>query len=266
MSLGKLKSNNNNNRIEKPKFESEQTIIDNMNGSDYPIVRRRISKACNYCRQRKIKCNGNTPCLNCKNHQIECTYSKTIRKKKKPTTKKLTLQDLEKRMNKMDSKFELLNDKLTSILSILSKNNLTEGTKTEIKDDDNNIENDAGIISSEDEEDYDEDEDDQQSIDDESQHLQSPLSNYSSSESSSINNEYNMESAPQLINSTNIDQNFIPQLSGGYNILGNDQFENNNGSGISGFDLGLGHLDNKNNYLYDLPIMETQIDGQGDVF
>lgn len=243
-------------KLKSHKIEKPEAIDDNMNNSDtYPIVRRRISKACNYCRQRKIKCNGNSPCLNCKNHQIECTYSKTIRKKKKPTTKKLTLQDLEKRMNKMDSKFELLNDKLTSILSILSKNNLTEDTSKSIN-------NNESIMSSEDEEseeDEEEDyEDEVQSID-ESNNLQSPLSNYSSS-NSEISNEYNMESVPQY----NIDQNFIPQLSGGLfnNFLNNDGVGNN----TTGFDLGLNHLDNKNTYLYDVPIMGSQIDGTSDVF
>lgn len=255
MTLGKLKTSN---RIEKPttmdSTSSSSSVLSAVSGN-YPIVRRRISKACNYCRQRKIKCNGNTPCLNCKNHQIECTYSKTIRKKKKQTTKKLTLQDLEKRMNKMDQKFDLLNEQLSTVLNILADNKLglkNHGSKSnKVKQE--QIDESASITSSdEDEEDNYEDEeleDDEDILDehpdeayeeqedhDEFIHQQqpqlpqhnylSPLSNSSHSESVSSNdsNDFNynyVDSSANGLNNFNtqgFDASIVPTLGGSYTL------------------------------------------------
>lgn len=89
------------------------------------LARRRISKACNYCRQRKIKCNGEMPCSNCDNHSIECVYTKTMTKKKRVPVKKLTIQDVEKKVTIMESKLDTLNEVLSSILTVLNEKRLT---------------------------------------------------------------------------------------------------------------------------------------------
>ncbi|CUS22920.1 LAQU0S07e03202g1_1 [Lachancea quebecensis] len=36
--------------------------------------RSKVSRACNNCRRRKIKCTGATPCLNCQTYKCECIY------------------------------------------------------------------------------------------------------------------------------------------------------------------------------------------------
>ena len=36
--------------------------------------RLRVQKACELCKKRKVKCDGNKPCLNCSKHQKECRY------------------------------------------------------------------------------------------------------------------------------------------------------------------------------------------------
>lgn len=36
---------------------------------------RYISIACNECKRRKIKCNGQTPCQRCGNLSLDCQYS-----------------------------------------------------------------------------------------------------------------------------------------------------------------------------------------------
>lgn len=36
---------------------------------------RYISIACNECKRRKIKCNGETPCQRCGNLGLECLYA-----------------------------------------------------------------------------------------------------------------------------------------------------------------------------------------------
>ena len=98
-----------------------------VDGSEMHLVRRRISKACNYCRQRKIKCDGSSPCTNCHSHQIDCVYTKTITKKKRAQpAKKLTLHDLEKRVNKMQSQMDTMNSTLSAILKVLNDRKLSD--------------------------------------------------------------------------------------------------------------------------------------------
>ncbi|KAH8422477.1 Zn(II)2Cys6 transcription factor [Aspergillus melleus] len=43
----------------------------------------RISKACQECRKRKIKCNGLEPCKTCQLRNTPCTYREVIRQRKK---------------------------------------------------------------------------------------------------------------------------------------------------------------------------------------
>ncbi|PLB46558.1 C6 zinc finger domain protein [Aspergillus steynii IBT 23096] len=43
----------------------------------------RISKACQECRKRKIKCNGHEPCKTCQLRNTPCTYREVIRQRKK---------------------------------------------------------------------------------------------------------------------------------------------------------------------------------------
>lgn len=37
--------------------------------------RSKVSKACDNCRKRKIKCNGKFPCASCEIYSCECTFS-----------------------------------------------------------------------------------------------------------------------------------------------------------------------------------------------
>lgn len=39
------------------------------------ITHRRVPAACNFCRMRKLRCDGNTPCRQCARRMIECVYS-----------------------------------------------------------------------------------------------------------------------------------------------------------------------------------------------
>src|SRR5450432_3161711 len=42
-----------------------------------PLARRRVAQACNSCKKRKERCDGQAPCGNCKAHQREdtCAYT-----------------------------------------------------------------------------------------------------------------------------------------------------------------------------------------------
>ncbi|KAI5951290.1 hypothetical protein KGF54_004364 [Candida jiufengensis] len=38
--------------------------------------RKKVSRACDVCKRRKMKCDGKSPCLYCQNKQLKCAYSK----------------------------------------------------------------------------------------------------------------------------------------------------------------------------------------------
>lgn len=45
--------------------------------------RWRISKACQQCRRRKIRCDGGEPCQHCKQKKLECEYRGFVRQRKR---------------------------------------------------------------------------------------------------------------------------------------------------------------------------------------
>ncbi|KAI9265986.1 hypothetical protein BY458DRAFT_490804 [Sporodiniella umbellata] len=48
--------------------------------SDFPLKRHKVSKACELCRAKKMRCNGKTPCQRCESHKTTCVYrDKTLR-------------------------------------------------------------------------------------------------------------------------------------------------------------------------------------------
>ncbi|KAF9398064.1 hypothetical protein BGX21_008215 [Mortierella sp. AD011] len=69
-------------------------------GGSAPIKRKRLTQACDPCRKKKIKCNGNKPsCGNCAKLDIQCTYLPSM-KKRGPRQGYIEL--LEKRLDKME--------------------------------------------------------------------------------------------------------------------------------------------------------------------
>ena len=51
--------------------------------AESPSPNFRIPKACQECRQRKIKCNGENPCKTCQLRRAPCVYREVIRQRKK---------------------------------------------------------------------------------------------------------------------------------------------------------------------------------------
>ncbi|KAL2212105.1 hypothetical protein CC79DRAFT_1329414 [Sarocladium strictum] len=43
-------------------------------------ARRRIPNACRICRQRKVKCDGNSPCTNCVSRGNDCLFDAVEKK------------------------------------------------------------------------------------------------------------------------------------------------------------------------------------------
>ncbi|KAG7717171.1 hypothetical protein KL949_002433 [Ogataea haglerorum] len=96
---------------------------------------KRASKACDFCRSKKIKCDGESFCKNCKNHNIECTYMYVSKKRSSRRRKSANMsdfsesesaisetnklrhrngvsKDLEGRLNKLESMVHALLNKL----------------------------------------------------------------------------------------------------------------------------------------------------------
>jgi hypothetical protein len=69
--------------------KSDQDLDDQMDGNpdapSQPIQkRRRVTRACDECRRKKIKCDGKQPCTHCSVYSYECTYDKPSNRRRNP--------------------------------------------------------------------------------------------------------------------------------------------------------------------------------------
>ncbi|RDX43515.1 hypothetical protein OH76DRAFT_1487785 [Lentinus brumalis] len=57
-------------------------------GSAQNAKKRRIQRACDMCRRKKIRCDGaqmpNNRCSNCVSYRLECTYVEAAKKRGPP--------------------------------------------------------------------------------------------------------------------------------------------------------------------------------------
>ncbi|KAL9129984.1 MAG: hypothetical protein Q9217_001706 [Psora testacea] len=66
---------------QNPKPQSQLTGSDSL-----PIQkRRRVTRACDECRKKKIKCDGKQPCTHCSVYSYECTYDQPSNRRRNPT-------------------------------------------------------------------------------------------------------------------------------------------------------------------------------------
>ena len=96
------------------------TILDfnfdtDMNGQDHDgpdnetndAKRRRIARACDMCRKKKIKCDGKMPaCGHCINYKTECIFT-LVEKKRNPPKGAKYIEGLENRLGRMESLLKL---------------------------------------------------------------------------------------------------------------------------------------------------------------
>ncbi|KAI9822020.1 MAG: hypothetical protein M1832_003192 [Thelocarpon impressellum] len=69
--------------------------------------RRRIAKACDMCRKKKIKCDGKMPsCTHCINYKTECIFTQ-VEKKRNPPKGAKYIEGLENRLGRMESLLKL---------------------------------------------------------------------------------------------------------------------------------------------------------------
>lgn len=69
--------------------------------------RRRIARACDMCRKKKIKCDGKAPkCSHCENYKTECHFTQ-VEKKRAPPKGAKYIEGLENRLGRMESLLRL---------------------------------------------------------------------------------------------------------------------------------------------------------------
>lgn len=69
--------------------------------------RRRIARACDMCRKKKIKCDGKMPaCTHCINYKTECIFTQ-VEKKRQPPKGAKYIEGLENRLARMESLMRL---------------------------------------------------------------------------------------------------------------------------------------------------------------
>ncbi|KAF2758056.1 hypothetical protein EJ05DRAFT_500573 [Pseudovirgaria hyperparasitica] len=69
--------------------------------------RRRIARACDQCRRKKIKCDGKQPsCTHCQNYKTECVFTQ-VEKKRQPPKGAKYIEGLENRLGRMESLLRL---------------------------------------------------------------------------------------------------------------------------------------------------------------
>ncbi|KAF8251868.1 hypothetical protein K440DRAFT_647294 [Wilcoxina mikolae CBS 423.85] len=69
--------------------------------------RRRIARACDMCRKKKIKCDGKLPaCTHCVNYKTECVFT-VVEKKRNPPKGAKYIEGLENRLGRMESLLKL---------------------------------------------------------------------------------------------------------------------------------------------------------------
>ncbi|KAL4906244.1 hypothetical protein BDW74DRAFT_151565 [Aspergillus multicolor] len=63
--------------------------------------RRRVTRACDPCRQKKIKCDGKLPCTHCTVYSYECTYDQPSNRRRNPAPQ--YVEALESRLHKAEA-------------------------------------------------------------------------------------------------------------------------------------------------------------------
>ena len=80
---------------------------DNDGGETRDAKGRRIARACDMCRKKKIKCDGKMPnCSHCENYKTECIFT-PVEKKRAPPKGAKYIEGLENRLGRMESLLRL---------------------------------------------------------------------------------------------------------------------------------------------------------------
>ncbi|KAL2043161.1 hypothetical protein N7G274_004221 [Stereocaulon virgatum] len=91
-------------------FSDIQTVGQDQDGGhdeNGDAKRRRIARACDMCRRKKIKCDGKMPaCSHCINYKTQCMFTQ-VEKKRNPPKGAKYIEGLENRLGRMESLLKL---------------------------------------------------------------------------------------------------------------------------------------------------------------
>ncbi|KAF2486513.1 fungal-specific transcription factor domain-containing protein [Neohortaea acidophila] len=68
--------------------------------------RRRVTRACDECRRKKIKCDGKQPCTHCTVYSYECTYDQPSNRRRNPAPQ--YVENLEHRVHRAETLLHIL--------------------------------------------------------------------------------------------------------------------------------------------------------------
>ncbi|KAL6885320.1 fungal-specific transcription factor domain-containing protein [Trichoderma longibrachiatum] len=86
----------------KSDAETDDKAGDAESAPSQPIQkRRRVTRACDECRRKKIKCDGKQPCTHCSVYSYECTYDKPSNRRRNPAPQ--YIEALESRLQRAES-------------------------------------------------------------------------------------------------------------------------------------------------------------------
>ncbi|EMD01125.1 hypothetical protein BAUCODRAFT_197012 [Baudoinia panamericana UAMH 10762] len=68
--------------------------------------RRRVTRACDECRRKKIKCDGKQPCTHCTVYSYECTYDQPSNRRRNPAPQ--YIENLEHRVHRAETLLHIL--------------------------------------------------------------------------------------------------------------------------------------------------------------
>ncbi|KAL6886933.1 fungal-specific transcription factor domain-containing protein [Trichoderma evansii] len=86
----------------KSDAEDEKMTVDGEAAPSQPIQkRRRVTRACDECRRKKIKCDGKQPCTHCSVYSYECTYDKPSNRRRNPAPQ--YIEALESRLQRAET-------------------------------------------------------------------------------------------------------------------------------------------------------------------
>jgi len=75
-------------------------------GSSHLQKRRRVTRACDECRRKKIKCDGKQPCTHCTVYSYDCTYDQPSNRRRNPAPQ--YVENLEHRVHRAETLLHIL--------------------------------------------------------------------------------------------------------------------------------------------------------------
>lgn len=117
--------------ISKPSVAIDNSMTGISANQDYDQEKRQRTKvACDYCRKRKSKCDGENPCSKCAARNRACVYSH-VQKERKQRVKKINTTTRTNRntnqssLQSLNKRISTLENLLTTLLTKLDSNNTT---------------------------------------------------------------------------------------------------------------------------------------------